>query len=452
MSKPSSAHSHSRRTFIGFGLAAAAGAATPRIRAASPNGKLNVAIIGCGGRGASNMGNVQSENIFALCDTNKTELAKAAKKHPKAQTTTDWRKLIENKGIDAFVVSTADHHHALVSLAAMRAGKHVYSEKPLAHTVQEARWMQEEYLKHKGKIATQMGTQIHATDNYRRTVELVRAGAVGQIREAHVWCSRTIRGVDKAKLPAQPTSDTLDWDVWQGPAVDRPYNVGYWKGGNLNWNRRWEFGNGVLGDMGSHLIDLPWWALELKRPDGVMSEGTAADPIAAPPSQICTWTHPEAHVGGGKRGAVKVIWYHGPEGMKRRSDILQPLVGDATVINKWGIGVAFVGERGVLVSDYVKNVLGPKDKFQGYQAPPQSIAKSKGHHREWIEACKGQGETLCNFDYSGSLIEHNLLGNVAHRAGVGKQFNWDAKNLKITNDEAANKFLSKEYREGWQVG
>ena len=298
--------------------------------------------------------------------------------------------------------------------------------------------MQEEYAK--GKVATQMGTQIHATNNYRRAVELIKAGAIGKVKEAHVWCSRSINAVKPAVLESKAADDNIDWDVWLGPAADRGYNQGYWKGGNLNWNRRWEFGNGVLGDMGSHLIDLAWWALDLRHPTAVKSEGPSADPIAAPPWQEVTWQHPND---------VTVKWYHGPEGMRRRSDILQPLVGNDTVIGKWGIGVAFVGEDGVLVSDYGKNVLSPSDKFKNYKRPEQSIEKSLGHYNEWLAACRGEGESLCNFDYSGTLIEHNLLGNVAHRAG--KALKWNAKNFKFTNDEAANKLLTKSYRKGWEI-
>ena len=296
-----------------------------------------------------------------------------------------------------------------------------------------------------------MGTQIHATDNYRRAVELVQAGAAGKIKEAHVWCGRTIRPVGEEVLPEQPVPDGFNWETWLGPAPDRAYNQGYWKGGNLNWNRRWDFGNGVLGDMGSHLIDLPYWALELKRPSNVKSEGPDADRVAAPPSQIATWHHPEASVGSGEKGKVDLIWYHGPEGMKAMTERLQPKLGKDTNISKWHIGVAFVGEEGVIVSDYGKIVLSPGSKYKDYQRPKPSIPKSVGHYKEWIDACKGKGNSLCNFDYSGALIEHNLLGNLAHRAEVGKEFDWDAENLRITNDQEANELLSKEYRKGWEV-
>lgn len=429
---------YSRRKFVGFGLASAL--APSVVRGQSPNAKLNMAIIGSGGRGGANLNGVKAENIHTLCDVNRKTLEAVQKRFSGAKTTTDWREVVRNPEIDAVVISTADHHHAPAAIAAMRAGKHVYCEKPLAHTVQEARWMQEEYAKAKGKIATQMGTQIHAGGSYRRAVELIQAGVIGRVKEAHVWCSRSIRDVGQAVLEKQAVPDYFDWDVWLGPAADRAYNEGYWKGGNLNWNRRWEFGNGVPGDMGSHLIDLAWWALKLRHPTKISSQGPAPDSIGAAPWQEITWQHPND---------TKVIWYHGPEGMKRRSEVLQPMVGNDAVINKWGIGVAFVGEDGVLVSDYGKNILSPSDKFKDFRRPEPSIAPSAGHYNEWLKACRGEGETLCNFDYSGSLIEHNLLGNVAHRAG--KALDWDAKNFKITNDEAANKLLTKKYRKGWQI-
>lgn len=433
---PESTHL-SRRKFVGFGLAAVA-AGTTSSRAQSPNSKLSMGIIGSGGRGGANLNGVKGEHIHTLCDINRNTLAAVQKRFKDTKTTTDWREVVADPKIDAVVISTADHHHAPAAIAAMRAGKHVYCEKPLAHTVQEARWMQEEYAK--GKVATQMGTQIHAGGSYRRAVELIKAGAIGKVKEAHVWCSRSINAVNPSVLESKPADDFIDWDVWLGPAADRAYNQGYWKGGNLNWNRRWEFGNGVLGDMGSHLIDLAWWALDLRHPTAVKSEGPAADPIAAPPWQEVTWQHPND---------VTVKWYHGPEGMRRRSDLIQPLVGGDTKISKWGIGVAFVGEDGVLVSDYGKNILSPSDKFKDYKRPEQSIEKSLGHYNEWLAACRGEGKSLCNFDYSGTLIEHNLLGNVAHRAG--KALKWDAKNFKFTNDEAANKLLTKSYRKGWEI-
>lgn len=411
--------------------------------------KLNIAIIGAGGRGAANTGGVASENVYALCDTNPEVLERAKSRFTKAKAVSDWRELMDDKQIDAVVVSTADHHHSLASLAAMKAGKHVYCEKPLAHTVQEARLMQEVYKQNRGKLATQMGTQIHATNNYRRVVDLITDGAIGPVSEAHVWCSRTINPVQPAVLPEQDIPAGFNWDVWLGPADMRPYNEAYWKGGNLNWNRRWEFGNGVLGDMGSHLIDLPFWALNLKRPLTVQSEGPEPDPVACPPWQQITWEHPAREGNANWSVPAKVVWYHGPEGMKRRSDLLQPMVGEDTDISKWGIGVAFIGSEGVLVADYGKLVLSPSEKFKSLPEPKNKIPPSLGHYAEWINAAKTGGESLCNFDYSGALIEHNLLGNVAHRAG--EKLAWDADKLQVTNCPTANELLTKTYRDGWAI-
>ena len=309
--------------------------------------------------------------------------------------------------------------------------------------------MQDEYISRRDKIATQMGTQIHATENYRRVVELIKAGAVGAVREAHVWCSRGIRPVGVAKLDAQPIPDGFNWDVWLGPAPMRDYNAGYWQGGNLNWNRRWEFGNGVLGDMGSHLIDLPYWALNLRRPVTIESQGPEVDEIGCPPWQEVTWEHPAREGNDSWRVPTKVVWYHGNEGMRRRSEYLQPRVGKDTNINGWSIGVAFVGDKGLLVADYEKLLLSPSANFKDYQRPEKSIPPSLGHHREWIHGCKTGAPTLCNFDYSGTLIEHNLLGNVAHR--VGKKLMWDADKFAVTNASEAAAILTKEYREGWAV-
>ena len=441
-----------RRTFLQTSAAATAVLSTGvHLSAAEKptSEKLNIGIIGAGNRGASNTGGVSGENIYALCDTNPKALEHAKSRYAGAKTFSDWRELLEDKQIDAVVISTADHHHAVAAIAAMRAGKHVYCEKPLAHTVEEARLMQKVYAQNKGKLATQMGTQIHATENYRRVVELIQAGAIGPVTEAHVWCSRTINPVDVAVLPEQAIPEGFNWDAWIGPAKMRPYNTAYWKGGNLNWNRRWEFGNGVLGDMGSHLIDLPYWALNLTSPTSAASEGPEADDIACPPWQVCTWEHASREGNAAWSEPTKVLWYHGPEGMKRRSDYLQPLVGNDTRINDWGIGVAFIGSDGVLVADYGKLVLSPGDKFKDLPQPENKIPSSPGHYAEWIYAAKTGGESLCNFTYSGKLIEHNLLGNVAHRAG--KKLEYDAKTGTITNVSEANRFLKKEYREGWTV-
>ena len=409
--------------------------------------KLNLGIIGVGGRGAANMGQVAGERIHALCDVNGAALASAKTRFTDAHVFTDWRELIEDPDLDGVVISTADHHHALAAVAAMRRGLHVYCEKPLSHTVAEARLMQDEYIVRRDKIATQMGTQIHATENYRRAVELIRAGAIGPVGEAHVWCGRTINAVETPRLEAQPTPEDFDWDVWLGPAEERSYNQGYWKGGNLNWNRRWEFGNGVLGDMGSHLIDLAFWALDLRRPLTVESRGPDPDPVTCPSWQDVVWEHPARSGNANLEVPTRVFWYHGPEGMARRSERLQAQLGTDTDLSAWHIGVAFVGEKGILASDHGKHLLSPSASFADYQPPEPSIPRSLGHHAEWLHACKTGEPTTCNFDYSGALIEHNLLGNVAHRAG--KKLEWDAAEMKAKGTPEASRFLTKTYRKGW---
>ncbi|MDO4858828.1 MAG: Gfo/Idh/MocA family oxidoreductase [Thermoguttaceae bacterium] len=442
-----------RRSFLK--TSAALGAGTLILQAGivrgqnTPNEKLNCAFFGAGGRAGANRAGAAGQNCYALCDTNRETLENVAKDYPDAIKTTDWRTLIDDPKIDVVFVTTAEHHHALASIAAMKAGKSVYTEKPLARTIQEARIMQDLYKERRGKIATQMGTQIHATENYRRAVEYVRAGAVGKIKEAHVWCSRTIRPIGPEFLPEQPIPAHIDWDVWLGPAPMRPFNIDYVNNGCLNWHRRWDFGTGVLGDMGSHLVDLAYWALELDRPYEVSCEAPEPDRLATPPWQIATWKHaPRKTCSEYTNGEIKLVWYHGPEGMKRRSDLLQPMVGDDTTINDWGIGVAFIGEKGLVVSDYGKVLLSPKSQFESYKIDP-FIPSSLGHYEEFFVAAKGGPESLCNFDYSGRLIENNLLGNLAHRAG-NVTLPWDP--VKFTTGNAdADKFLKSdyEYREGW---
>ncbi len=433
----------SRRRFLkttsaGAGLLLAGGGVHSQLAAQqsnSPNEKLNIAIIGVAGRGGANIGGVAGENIVALCDVDANHVAGAKKRFPKAAEYRDWRKVVDQKAIDAVVISTTSHTHTPAAVAAMKSGKHVYCEKPLAHTVEEARLMRKTYGEMKGKIATQMGTQIHATDNYRRVVELVQAGAIGKVRQAHVWCGRTISPVNPDAPVKQPPSN-LDWDLWLGPASERPFRDGILPG-NLTWNRWWDFGNGVLGDMGSHLIDLPYWALDLKNPTAVKAEGPPVSDYANPPWLVVTWQHPATE----KRDALELVWYHSDK---------RPASPPGVDLSKWHIGVMFSGDDGHLVADYGKLVLLPEEKFRDYKRPEPTIPKSLGHYREWTEAAKTGGESLCNFEYSGALIEHNLLGNVAYRAGG--QLDWDAENLTATNNTDAERFIKKEYRKGWAIG
>jgi len=428
-----------RRDFLKTATLATAGfyvSGAPAAESDSPNEKLNIGIIGVSGRGRANTNGVRTENIAALCDIDENNLASAAAKFPKAKTYIDWRKLVDQKDLDAVVVSTADQVHALANCWAMRRELSVYSEKPLAHSVHEARTVRETYMKHKDKIATQMGTQIHAGDNFRRVVELIQAGAIGTVLEAHAWCGRRGPG---GGLPQgeHPVPKHLHWDLWLGPAPFRPYNKSYLPG-NLTWNRWWDFGNGTLGDMGSHVIDLPFWALKLRQPLTIEAKGdpTPASPHTNAKWMVIKWEHPATT----DRPALPLTWYDG---------IQRPESPPGQNLSKWGLGMLFKGEKGTLIADYGRHILLPEDKFKDFKRPEPSIPKSRGHHAEWIHACKTGEPTTCNFDYSGMLIEHNLLGNVSYRAG--KKLTWDPENLKATNCPEADKFIRREYRDGWTL-
>jgi len=303
-------HRIERRTFLKSSAAVGAGLVILKsgiLKAGqSPNEKLNIAVIGVAGRGGANLNNVKSENIVALCDVNAKNLAGAAKNFPRAKTYEDWRKCLEQKDIDAVVCSTVDHTHAFVNIWAMNRGKHVYCEKPLANSVEEAHLVRQTYLKNKNKIATQMGTQIHASDNYRRMVELIRGGAIGTPSEARVWCSRMPNG--GSYLPeVKPVPDHINWDLWIGPSPIHPYNPGYFKGGCLGWNIYWDFGSGQIGDMGSHMIDMAYWGLDLKLPTTCKADGTERNPDTCPRWLTAEWDHPA----NDWRPAVKLYWYDG---------------------------------------------------------------------------------------------------------------------------------------------
>jgi predicted dehydrogenase len=412
----------------GFWLAVGGQAAESR----SPNEKLNLGLIGVGGRGGANLQSVADENIVALCDVDETTLGQAAAKHPKARRYTDFRKLLDAaKDLDAVVVSTTEHTHAFATLPALQLGKHVYCEKPLAHTVWETRVVTEAAAR--AKVATQMGTQIHATDNYRRVVELVQAGAIGPVKECHVWVSRDWGGGDRP-TGSPPVPKGLHWDLWIGPAPYRPYHPEYVPG--PKWYKFWDFGNGTMPDLGSHWNDLPFWALKLRHPTTVEAEGPPPHAETAPSQLVVRYEFPARD----EQPPVKLTWYQGGK---------QPALVAEGRGPAWGNGVLFVGERGLLLADYAKHVLLPESQFADYKRPAPSIPKSIGHHAEWIAACKTGKPTTCPFSYSGLLTEANLLGIVAYRAG--KKLEWDPHALKASNCPEADRFIRKEFRKGWTL-
>jgi predicted dehydrogenase len=422
-------------------------AAPAFLRARNQNEKLNVAMIGVGGRGAANLEGVSSENIVALCDVFEAALERAASGRPRARRVKDFRRLYDHaREFDAVVVSTTEHTHAFVTLPALQLGKHVYCEKPLTHDVWEARVIRE--AASKARVATQMGTQIHASDNYRRVVELIQAGAIGPVHEAHVWVDRawgrqpeaSARSKDIVVTLERPTESSpvppgLDWDLWLGPAPERPFHEVYWPG--PKWYRWWDFGNGTMSDLGSHWIDLPFWALKLRAPRTIEAFGPPPHPEIAPASMHVAYEYEPRN----DMPAVRVTWYQGED---------KPEPWTKGAIPKWGSGVLFVGAKGMLLSDYGKHTLLPDKDFQDYRRPEPTIPKSLGHYAEWIHACKTGAPTTCNFEYAGWLTEANHLGNVAYR--TGKRLEWDAAKLHAGNAPEAEAFVRREYRRGWVLG
>lgn len=422
----------SRRTFIRSGSTSVVGAFfVPRLArgAESANEKLNIAVIGVANQGKYNLENVASQNIVALCDVDEKLLAKAAEKFPRAKRFNDFRKLIDAKNIDAVVAATPDHTHAVAAMAALESGRHLYCEKPLTRTISECRAIRAAAQK-SGK-ATQMGTQIHATDNYRRVVELIQRGAVGQVGEVHVWVSGGFGGKSRpTDTPLVP--EGLDYDLWLGPVERRPYHPEYLP---FHWRNWWAFGGGTLADLGCHYMDLPHWALGLKAPLSVESEGPAPEAECPPVWLIARYLYPNTNGGN----PIKLTWYHGG----KRPEL------PAALAEKWKSGVLFIGSEGELLADYNRHLLLPEEKFRDFKRPEPFIAKSAGHHKEWITACKNGSATSCNFDYSGALTEAVLLGNVAFRAG--KKLDWDTARLQATNCPEASEFIQHQYRSGWSL-
>lgn len=440
----------SRRRFIrSSALAGTAILAGPAIvRSQNLNDKLNIAVIGAGGRGGSNLRAVSSENIVALNDVNGPSLDKAMAQFPQARKEVDFRKIFDyEKEFDAVVVSTCEHTHAFATLPALQLGKHVYCEKPLTHNVWEARIIRE--AANKANVATQMGTQIHAGDNYRRVVELIQTGAIGSVSEVHVWVSRAwgrheseedckraedIVCVSERPETEDPIPPGLDWDLWIGPAPMRPFNNIYVPG--PKWYRWWDFGNGTMSDLGSHWIDLPFWALDLDAPLTIEADGPPPHAEIAPASMSVKYTY----AARGDRRPLELTWHQGAS---------KPKVWDEGVIPQWGNGVLFIGDKGMLLSDYGNHTLLPEDEFKDFERPEPFIPASIGHHAEWIHACKTGAPTTCNFEYAGWLTEANHLGNVAYRAG--KKLEWDADAMKATNAPEADPFIRREYRKGWNL-
>jgi predicted dehydrogenase len=439
----------------------------PRLLGAdAPGRKLNLAGIGIGGQGASDLRELESENIVALCDVDQGHAARVFKKYPAARQFTDYRKMLEEmKEIDGVVVATPDHHHAFAAMEAIKRGKHVYCEKPLTHSVWEARQLAT--AARQARVATQMGNQGQASDDTRRLSALVWSGVIGSVREAHIWTDRPSHGLFEEYWPQGVTRpketpsipSSLDWDLWLGPAPARPYHHAYLP---FRWRGWWDFGTGALGDIGCHAMDPVFRALKLGAPVSVQACSTRVNDETYPLGSTVTYEFPartegvqanNRHVhglsgrtaGAAAMPACTLTWYDGGLRPPRPTGLPQgDLMGDN--------GRLLVGDEGFILGNRVFR----KDRQQASQEKLEALPASIGHYREWVEACKGGSPAGSNFDWAGPLAESVLLGNVPLRVALRDdltlaKLHWDPASFKFTDSEEANKFLRRSYRTGWTL-
>jgi predicted dehydrogenase len=446
-------HHLGRRTFLKQAAVATTGfwalGGVSLAESKSPNEKLNVGFIGVGGQGGGNLGRIAGlgENVVALCDIDETNLGNAADKHSKAAKYADFRAMLEKqKDIDAVVISTPDHMHAAAGLMAMKLKKHVYCEKPLTHTVYEARLMRKT-AKEMG-VATSMGNHGTANDGLRRAVELVQAGVIGPVKEVHVWTNRPIWPQGMATRPKpEAVPKTVNWDLWLGVAKERPYAPGYHP---FAWRGWWDFGTGALGDMACHTANMAFMACKLGYPVSVEAKSEEINPETFPSWSTITYQFPKR----GDLPELKWVWYDGKK--KDKDGKEQPNLPNNRLCHELrsnsGSGSLLIGDKGYLFSpnDYGADfVLGFKDDYVGFKGPEKSLPRSQGHHKDWVLACKGGASAMANFDYAAFLTEVVVLGNVALR--VGKKIDWNAENMAATNCPEAAQFIKPDFRKGWDL-
>jgi predicted dehydrogenase len=438
--------------------------------APSPNEKLNIAGIGVAGQGGHDITQFPDENIVALCDVDWAHAAGTFKKFPNAKQYKDYRKMLEEqKDIDAVVVATPDHVHAFASIAAMKHGKHVYCEKPLTHSVWEAR--QVATFAREKKLMTQMGNQGQASEATRSLCEMVWSNAIGPVREVHIWTDRPSNGLFNEYWPqgvarpkdAPSVPSTFEWDLWLGPAPLRPYHPAY---APFKWRGWWDFGTGALGDIGCHSFDPVFRALKLGAPTSVEASSTRVNEETYPLASMVTYEFPArgaevqannyhvkglqgATAGGIEMPPVKIVWYDGGLRPERPAELEEGTVMGAT-------GALLIGDHGKILSQRMQYRLIPESKMKQYSEPSRKIERSPGHYKEWALACKGGKAAGANFDWAGPLAEAVLLGNVALRLQLREEITkhkllWDSPNLRITNVAEANKYLRREYRQGWSL-
>jgi predicted dehydrogenase len=419
----------------------------------APSNKLNIAGIGVGGMGGGNLRQCERENIIALCDVDSKYAGRTFKRYPKAKVYKDYRVMFDKqKDIDAVVIATPDHTHAVITIAAMERGMHVYCQKPLTHTVYEARKITEAARKY--KVQTQMGNQGHSSEHIRLLKEWLTDGAIGDVREVHAWTDRPVGGhvwsnfaVRARPKDKPPVPKTLDWDLWLGPVAYRHYHPEYHP---TKWRAWLDFGTGALGDMGCHIIDPAFWGLDLGAPESIQATSTHWQ------KEVSSETFPRASIvrfkfpARGKRPPVKLTWYDGR---------LLPPIPDALEKGRKlpGSGALIIGDKGCML--HGSHGAGglriiPEAKMREYKRPEKTIPRVKGSHEgDWLRACKeGKNGTPAssNFDYGGPLTEMALLGMLAIRM-KDQKLEWDAENLKFKNNDAANELLHIKYRDGWHL-
>jgi predicted dehydrogenase len=411
----------------------------------APSNKLNIALMGTWGRAEAHFDALSRQNVTAICDINEDHLAFGAKRFPNARTYFDWREAIEQKDIDAVVICTLDHTHAFITNWAMNRGKHVYCEKPLANSVEEARVVRDTWLKNKGKLATQVGTQRHALENFNRVREMIRDGAIGELQDVSAWGNRQIPRPGYLTSAGDPPKN-IHYDLWLGPAQFHPYNPGYFSGGSgmncLSWNMYWDFGSGQVGDMGSHTMDLAWNAIDAGLPISAAGKGDPFNPDVTP---VKLETHFEVPANDWRQ-PINVSWYQGgamPESPNGGIDL-----------NKIDHGAMFEGSKGVIVAGFQSRILYPQgnDSDLTYYKPraKADLLPPVGNFQEqWINACKGSLKTSCDFGYATDMIEMMLLGLVAYRAG--RKIKYDGASGRVTDCDEANNYLRKTYRQGWTL-
>lgn len=443
----------SRREFIGTSSLALGGLTIVPAKAVAglghiaPSDKLNVAGIGIGGMGRVDLEDVaKTENIVALCDVDwNSSVENVFKLYPKAQRHKDYRIMLDKqKEIDAVVVATPDHTHAIISMEAIRRGKHVYTEKPLTHTVYEARMLTEAAREH--KVATQMGNQGQAGDGPRRLQEMIHDGAIGSIEEVHVWTDRPNRGLSDTYWPqgirrpedTPPVPESLDWDLFTGPAPLHPYHPSYHP---FRWRGWLDYGTGALGDIGCHSFDSVFRILKLKYPTSVQGTSTLVNGESFPLGSIVTYDFPARD----EMPPLRLTWYDGGLRPPRFAEM-------GPDIQMGAGGVLYIGSKG-MISD---NRLLARSLNEVYQRPEPYLVSSPGHRQEWIAACKGGDPAGSNFEWAGPLTETVLLGNIALRPELREKMsfqslNFDPEKLTFPNMPEADQFLHYEYREGWKL-